>query len=74
MTIKIITTPTTGRNLKPGDLFSIRGSDYWGTFDSTDSIGELVYIRTNEPADSAPDSDELVYLITIERTEKKETA
>ena len=72
MTIKISATPITGRNLKPGDLFSVIGPEYWNDIDRKQLIGELVYIRTNTSADQAPDSDELIYLITIEQTEEVE--
>ena len=70
MTVKITATPTTGRNLKPGDLFSTCGTEYWASIDSRLTIGERVYIRTNTPVDATPDSDELIYLITMTQTEE----
>lgn len=56
-----------GRDLKPGDLFSTEGQDYWGTFDQNLSVGERVYIRTNTPADLYPDLDEEIYRIEVMR-------
>ena len=70
MTIKITATPITGRNLKPGDLFSSYGREYWDGIDGKLSIGERVYIRTNTSIDLAPDADDLVYLIIITQTEE----
>ena len=68
--MKIISEPVIARDLKPGDLFSIASSEYWEHVNAgTSSIGECVYIRTNTPASNAPDSDEMVYKITIEREE-----
>ncbi len=55
-----------GINLKPGDLFSTAGPDYWGNIDPG-SIGERVYIRMDSPAEWAPDYDGYVYKITIEK-------
>lgn len=56
-----------GRDLLPGDLFSTYGQSYWDQFDVHRAIGERVYIRTNAPSGSAPDSDAMVYRITITR-------
>jgi hypothetical protein len=53
------------RDLKPGELFSTLGADYWDYWDKRGSIGESVYIRTNQPAEAAPDADEEVYRITV---------
>ncbi len=65
MTVKA--TPCKGRDLKPGDLFSIEGPEYWNFFDLTGSVGEQVYIRTNTPADRFPDADEEIYRIEVAR-------
>lgn len=64
--MKINTEQCTGRDLKPGDLFSIAGPDYWAGFETRHGIGEKVYIRTEEPCDNAPDADAKVFRITIE--------
>ena len=56
---------TTGRDLKPGDLFSTVGPEYWATINERPSVGERVYIRTNTPADIFLDVDEPIYRITV---------
>jgi hypothetical protein len=45
--IRVFATPTKGKDLLPGDLFSTAGPEYWKTVEDKDSIGERVYIRTN---------------------------
>lgn len=56
-----------GYELKPGDLFSTVGPEYWSNFDLTRSVGERCYIRTNMPSDLFPDAGEIVYKLTIHR-------
>jgi hypothetical protein len=68
MTIRIKATPTIASELVPGDLFSTAGPNYWNTFSHITSVGELVYIRTEAPADGADDSETTVYKIEIEQT------
>ena len=63
--MKIIATPVLGKDLKPGDLFSTIGQFYWDNIDKQRSIGERVYLRTNTPAEQAPDMEEEVFRITI---------
>jgi hypothetical protein len=65
--MKIKATPTTGKELIPGDLFSTMGPEYWKNIDSFISIGERVYIRTNTPSSSADDANELIYKIEIKK-------
>jgi hypothetical protein len=55
-------------DLRPGDLFSTIGSDYWDDAIMGPSIGEKVFVRTHTPPDRAPDSDLMVYRLTIEKT------
>ncbi len=64
--MKIKATPIKGQDLKPGDLFSTAGQDYWDNPDPG-SVGEKVYIRTNNPAEWYPDFGSYVYKITIEK-------
>ena len=65
--MKIMCELVKGRDLKPGDLFSIYGPEYWDTALDKGSIGEKVYIRTNVSADQSRDDPEtLVYRITTE--------
>lgn len=56
-----------GNDLKPGDLFSHHGDMHWKLVNANafESIGEKVYIRTNQPL---PESELLrpVWKITIE--------
>ncbi len=63
--MKIIATPCIGRDLRPGDLFSTAGPEYWDTYEERGSIGERVYIRTCEPSGNAPDASEVVYRIEV---------
>jgi hypothetical protein len=53
------------KDLKPGDLFSIRGQDYWGVPSQT-AVGEKVYMRTEVPCPIGQ-AEEDIYLITIDR-------
>jgi hypothetical protein len=65
--MKIRAVEVTGRDLKPGDLFSTMGLLYWEYVDTRESIGERVYIRTNTPSVHAKDADAIVYRIEIEK-------
>jgi hypothetical protein len=65
--IKIRAEPIKGRDLQPGDLFSTHGPSYWDGAMDKGSVGERVYIRTNSPASDAPDAEDTVYRITVER-------
>ena len=67
--MKIRATPIRGEELKPGDLFSTASQEYWDN-PNPGSIGELVYIRMDTPAEWAPDFDTYVYKITIEKEEE----
>jgi hypothetical protein len=53
------------RDLKPGELFSIVGPDYWDGALDHGSVGERIYVRTNMPSSDFPDEHEAVYRITI---------
>lgn len=66
LAMRIKATPIKASELKPGDLFSARGSDYWDDFGKKRSVGESVYIRTHADAESAPDPQTIVYKIEIE--------
>lgn len=66
--MKIKATKCKGLELKPGDLFSTVGPEYWDHFTERDSIGERVYIRTNTPASNANDCNTDVYLIEVVKT------
>lgn len=72
--MKITATPCRGMDLMPGDLFSTAPQSYWDTIASQYSIGERVYIRTDTPAESAPDLEATVYRITIAPTRAKSDA
>ena len=67
MSVKIRAELVAAHDLKPGDLFSAAGSSYWDTALDKDSIGERVFIRTHADYRLAPDPDNVVYRITIER-------
>ncbi len=70
MAIKIKAELVTGRDLAPGDLFSVAGQAYWDTAMDKGSVGECVYIRTSIAADRFRDANDTVYRITIEREEE----
>jgi hypothetical protein len=63
MMVRIKAEPVLGKDLKPGELFSTRGADYWDHFPTRPSIGESVYIRTAQPPYG--DGDEPVFRITV---------
>jgi hypothetical protein len=62
----ITATRTRADELKPGDLFSIVGDEYWSTALDSESIGECVYIRTNIDHAVAHDGNTYVYRIVVE--------
>jgi hypothetical protein len=70
MSVKIKAKLVTALDLEPGDLFSAAGPSYWDTAMDKGSIGEMVYIRTRTDANRAPDANDVVYHITIERDEE----
>lgn len=61
----ILCTEVKGRDLQPGDLFSIFGQEYWDSIGQRGSVGESVYVRTAIPADAFPDADEMVFKIEV---------
>ena len=65
MPVKIFAKKMTGYDLKPGDLFSTVGPEYWDTAMDKGSAGERVFIRTNVSPDEFPDADQTVYLVKI---------
>lgn len=75
--MKIVATPIKSEALKPGDLFSTYGPEYWerDRFNRTDPfdtipitlpLGERVYIRTETPAPADQVGEDL-FKITIEQ-------
>jgi len=67
--VKIKAELMTARDLQPGDLFSVAGPSYWDTAMDKGSVGEAVYIRTHTDAKRSPDPNNVIYRITIERSE-----
>lgn len=64
--MRINAIPIKAKDLRPGDLFSTGGPNYWDNYRKAGVIGERVYIRTEEP--TPPDQAEhQVYRIEIER-------
>ena len=47
--MKIYSKAVLCKDLKPGDLFSTAHQAYWDLMDTTQAIGEKIYIRTNVP-------------------------
>lgn len=66
---KVVATEVKARELEPGDLFSSLGPEYWDTALEGDSVGERVYIRTHQSADSASDADSPVYRIEVVKSD-----
>jgi len=66
--MRIKATRVRAEELKPGDLFSIAGPEWWDHHDelAPGAIGQKVYIRTEAPCPLDQKDDE-VYRITIER-------
>lgn len=63
--MKITATPIKGKDLKPGQLFSTLGQDYWDkVLEDNITVGERVFIRTNAPVPEGEGDAEL-FLITI---------
>lgn len=63
--MKINAIKVTGKELKPGDLFSTESQFYWGHRNPY-GIGEKVYIRTEVPC--PPDQREVeIYRIEINK-------
>jgi hypothetical protein len=71
VSLKIVATECTGKDLQPGDLFSTASQDYWDNYILVHpgAIGERVYIRTEVPAMVAPDLDAIIYKIEIIKTD-----
>jgi hypothetical protein len=64
MTMRIIATKITSKELEPGDLFSTANQFYWDHHDP-ESVGERVYIRTEAPC--PPDQvDVPIFRITVD--------
>ena len=61
--LKFHAVPMKGGELKPGDLFSTHGPEYW-TRDNWSSLGERVYIRTNSETPQR-ERDVRIFKITI---------
>lgn len=61
--MRIIATKVKAKELRPGDLFSVAGPDYWDHYDKN-SLGQRVYIRTEAPSPPEQAEDE-VYRIEI---------
>jgi hypothetical protein len=64
--MKIKAIQVTGRDLKPGDLFSTRGPEYWDNYRQRLSLAEKVWLRTETPSSFADDADAIVYRIEID--------
>lgn len=62
--VRILAEPCLGKDLKPGELFSVMPPSYWDQFDRMDGVGERVYIRTNTPCPIGQEY-EPIYRITI---------
>lgn len=60
----ILTKKMRGDELKPGDLFSTVGQEYWDTIKSNKSVGERVYIRT-EAVSPLGENGKEIYKVTI---------
>lgn len=70
--MRVVATKVKGRELLPGDLFSVRGPDYWDHYDRL-SVGQKVWLRTEASADLFEDADEDVYRISVAFTPEEES-
>ena len=64
--MKILATPVRAMDLRPGDLFSTADQAYWDGIAAHRSIGERVYIRTEEPCPEDQAGD-VVQLIQVQQ-------
>ena len=64
--MKIIVTLVKAKDLKSGDLFTTASQPYWDNFASHHSIGEKVYIRTDEPTPPDQAEDEIYKIVNIQ--------
>lgn len=70
--MKIIAQRVLAKELRPGDLFSTAGPEYWDV-SRLGIVGERVYIRMEEP--TPPDQmDTVIYRITITPPKRPEPA
>lgn len=58
MKVSIKAIPIVARDLQPGDLFSTEPQIYWDKMMIGRGVGEMVYIRTNQPC---PDGDDVEF-------------
>lgn len=63
--VRVEAEPVIAKDLEPGELFSTRSNFYWHHIDGSGSIGEKVWLRTNESAESAGDEYLEVYRLRI---------
>ena len=64
--MRVVAKKTTAKDLRPGDLFSTGGPDYWAEVASRPGvIGERVYVRTDQPC-PAGEENEVVYRLVVE--------
>ena len=64
--MKINAVKIKAKDLKPGDLFSTASQLYWDHHKNHHSIGERVYIRTEEPTPE-DQKNEKIYRINIQK-------
>lgn len=62
--MKIIATKIKAKELKAGELFSTADQLYWDCSKNNHSVGEKVYLRTEEPTPKEQEND-VIYKITI---------
>lgn len=72
--MKIKAVATRLKDLKPGDLFSNAGQEYWDTIKDQE-IGTSVFIRSEKPTPEDDDAIALapVYKVTITKPRAKNT-
>ena len=62
--MEIIVEPVKGKDLKPGELFSAAGDEYW-QHRNPKSIGEKVYIRTDAPLTLEQEEEETYRILIV---------
>jgi hypothetical protein len=64
--LKYKVTTCKGKDLKPGELFTTAGQEYWDRVSTTSSIGEKVFVRTDAPVPNEFEANADVFKLEVE--------
>ncbi len=70
MSAKVLAIKTQAKHLRPGDLYSPLGPNYWRTMMNERDIAATVYIRTNVPLQDGLDDEVFKLVVEIGGSEK----